>query len=540
MSRFEEILARCIDEVKAGRSTIEDCVARYPHVREQLEPLLRIALEIRETPDVRPSTSFRIRARVQLMDQIHSKGAVAKGSRLRYHDRLNPIAYVRRSSMVGIVIAIVLALSAIGGGTAYASQASLPGDTLYPVKLATEEFRMMLPGGDIVRAERSLGFAERRVEEMLALAERERTQHLDVAAARYEDAIKNVLARLERVRDYGPEGTNITAIVGNATASHLGALDRVYDLVPDVARAAVASAREASLRGQQSALAALSKANPLRATEMNLAAMNGRLDRVRATAGRGDVEEVENVLGQYEAMSMFGEEISRIARSEGIDVAEVEEATAGAISGHLSVLDEVDDQAPVQARPAIARARQVSMYRFGDSVMGLAQEYPARAIHINLAAMEERMNRVMARIGSADAVEGALEQFETMAQFGEVISRMAREAGRDSDEVEALVAEATIVHLEVLADVWERVPEQARAIIEDVMARAQIRHQARVEAMEQRGMDSPRFPVIPEHVRKRVEERVREQRIWMEREGMLGGSLPPGFGDGIGCPGCRR
>jgi hypothetical protein len=536
LSRFEEILARCIDEVKAGRSTIQDCVASYPHVREQLEPLLRIALQIPETPDVRPSTSFQIKARVQLMDQIHSKGAVTKRSWFRYHDWVSPMRYARRFSMVGIVIAMVLALSAIGGGTAYASQASLPGDTLYPVKLATEEFRMMLPGGDAAKTERALGFAERRVQEMLALAEGERSQHLDMAAAKYEDAIKNVIARLERVRDRASNGANITAIVGNATARHLGVLDRVYDLVPDEAKAAVARAREASLGGQQNVLAALSKANPLRASEMNLAAMNGRLDRIRTTAWRGDVEEAENALGQYEAMSFFGEEISRIARSEGIDVAELEEATAEAILRHLSILDQVEDQAPVQARPAIARARQVSMYRFGDCLMGLAQEYPGRAIHINLAAMGERMNRVMARIGSADAVDGALEQFEAMAQFSEEISRMAQESGRDSEEVEALVAEATVVHLEVLADVWERVPEQAQTAVEEVMARVQIRHQARLETMEQRGMDSPRAPVIPQHVRERVEERMREQRAWMEREKMLGGSVPPGWS----CQGCRR
>ena len=48
MKKFEDILFECIEDIKAGRSSIEDCLDRYPSVREQLEPLLRINLEIRK------------------------------------------------------------------------------------------------------------------------------------------------------------------------------------------------------------------------------------------------------------------------------------------------------------------------------------------------------------------------------------------------------------------------------------------------------------------------------------------------------------
>ena len=48
LKKFEDILVQCIEDIKAGRSSIEDCLDRYPSVREQLEPLLRTALEIRK------------------------------------------------------------------------------------------------------------------------------------------------------------------------------------------------------------------------------------------------------------------------------------------------------------------------------------------------------------------------------------------------------------------------------------------------------------------------------------------------------------
>ena len=40
----EEILAICIDEIQSGRSTIEDCIRRYPAVGKELRSLLEIAL----------------------------------------------------------------------------------------------------------------------------------------------------------------------------------------------------------------------------------------------------------------------------------------------------------------------------------------------------------------------------------------------------------------------------------------------------------------------------------------------------------------
>ncbi len=48
MKKCEDMLVQHIEDIKAGRSSIEDCLDRYQPVREQLEPLLRIALEIRK------------------------------------------------------------------------------------------------------------------------------------------------------------------------------------------------------------------------------------------------------------------------------------------------------------------------------------------------------------------------------------------------------------------------------------------------------------------------------------------------------------
>ena len=72
MRKVEVILIQSIDDIKAGRAGLEDCLNRYPDVRNELEPLLRIALSIKEPADIRPSDAFKIRARVNLMEHIHA------------------------------------------------------------------------------------------------------------------------------------------------------------------------------------------------------------------------------------------------------------------------------------------------------------------------------------------------------------------------------------------------------------------------------------------------------------------------------------
>jgi uncharacterized protein (DUF433 family) len=100
LKKFEDILAQCIEDIKAGRSSIEDCLDRYPSLREQLEPLLRIALAIREPPDAKPSPAFKIKARVQLMDQIHERRTVTKWPWPRYNNQVRPKIYSRRFSVM--------------------------------------------------------------------------------------------------------------------------------------------------------------------------------------------------------------------------------------------------------------------------------------------------------------------------------------------------------------------------------------------------------------------------------------------------------
>lgn len=397
MRRFEDILAGCIDDLKQGRANIEDCLDRYPSLRERLEPLLRLALQIGEPAHTSPSLDFKLKARVRLMEEIHERQGITRWPWLRYRGARKQMVLRRRFSMVGIIVAIVLTVTAAGGGTAYASQASLPGDTLYPVKLATEEVRMGLPGDEIAKAERALTFAERRVAEMEALTARGRTEDLALAVERYDEAIDRVTARIERANDRGLATGNVTARVAEATARHLSVLDRVYDRVPDQAKPAIAHAREVSQRGHENALGALARSNGMRAAEINRRAMWARLDRARTMAEGEDAEGALAAVEQFERMADLGEEISRIAWESPNDAGDVEEFIADAVPNHMEVLAQVWQMVPEQARPAIERAMTEAVVRHQERSQALERR-GVRAAPIRPIAPMPLWERVEERV----------------------------------------------------------------------------------------------------------------------------------------------
>jgi len=348
-------------------------LAKYPSMRKELEPLLRIALSIQQPPDVKPSPAFKVKARVQLMEQIHAKRGVTKWSGVRYTGQMKPILYKRRFNMVAIIIAIVLAVSALGGGTVYASQGSLPGDTLYPVKLGTEQARLVLTPSDAAKVGLQLTFADSRLEEMAALVKKGKPEKINIAVNGYDGVIAMVIQRIE-ANGEGLDLADISEVVALATSEHLFVLDGVMDIVPEEAEEAIGKAKGVSIKGHGNALRALATENPERAMEINLAAVEGRLNKAKAEAEEDEFEEAENAIEESTELSGFGEEISEIARGLGKDITTVEQLVARATGHHLDVLALVYEKVPEQAKPAIERAMTVSVRGHERAVEALKEK----------------------------------------------------------------------------------------------------------------------------------------------------------------------
>ena len=69
---IETILTNCIEEIKSGKATLAQCLDHYPSRRQELEPLLKMALIIKEPPTFNLDSSYKQSAKARLLQQIRT------------------------------------------------------------------------------------------------------------------------------------------------------------------------------------------------------------------------------------------------------------------------------------------------------------------------------------------------------------------------------------------------------------------------------------------------------------------------------------
>jgi hypothetical protein len=172
---LEAVLSECLNQMNKGES-VEACVAQYPTLAARLEPLLRLALQVKALRQEQAPSPVAMQAGRQrlLREAARLKSAqLDKAHTGRVPWWLNLQALMRRS-MAAAVLASLLVVVALGTGTIAASANSLPGDALYSVKRATEEFQLLLTFDQQSKARLVQKLDERRREEAKAIASSQR------------------------------------------------------------------------------------------------------------------------------------------------------------------------------------------------------------------------------------------------------------------------------------------------------------------------------------------------------------------------------
>lgn len=154
----------------------------------------KLFADIRNVP---VDTEFLRSLRLRLESDIRATPALAR----------QPFAYRRVLSAV-TAAGLFLGVS----GTVFASQASLPGEPLYPVKKFTEEARLAVTPGDQSKAELRLSLAQERLKEintLLSVKSGTPTAKANVeplvrqAEKDFEDQLQNVSRAADNVRAAG-------------------------------------------------------------------------------------------------------------------------------------------------------------------------------------------------------------------------------------------------------------------------------------------------------------------------------------------------
>ena len=180
---FNNILDECLERLLVKGETIEQCLQSYPEQAANLKPLLQTALATRQAVAIQPRAEFKARARYQ------------------FRSALQEAASPRRRPFLGwlprwaTVVAIVLGVLMMGGGTIAAASYSMPDNLLYPVKLATEQVQLTLTPSDIGKAKLYAKFADRRVAEIIYTANKGNAQQIEAITQRLDKRLV-MLARL--------------------------------------------------------------------------------------------------------------------------------------------------------------------------------------------------------------------------------------------------------------------------------------------------------------------------------------------------------
>ncbi len=142
---------------------------------DSFDPQLKKSLDsLNNVPDRNPNAAMQGRAKFLSQAQNYKK-AVSQGSETRHKGWMINIFGLRketfRMSTLATILAIIGLILGGSGATVFASQASLPGDFLYPVKTVTEDSQYQLTTNNQARFELMLEFSARRVEEIKQLIE---------------------------------------------------------------------------------------------------------------------------------------------------------------------------------------------------------------------------------------------------------------------------------------------------------------------------------------------------------------------------------
>ena len=194
---LNDILDQCLDRLMFKGDTVELCLADYPQYADELKPLLEASLITNRISSLEPDQAFKAKARNELFTAL--KEAEVKKSQSIFKFGSQPLW----ARLVAVIVVLLIAT----GGTAAASIGSMPDDFLYPVKRATEQVQLAFTFTNLGKAEAYARMANRRVEEIIFMANEDNLDDIEVLATSLDSNLKNI-AEYSLREDSADRGTS--------------------------------------------------------------------------------------------------------------------------------------------------------------------------------------------------------------------------------------------------------------------------------------------------------------------------------------------
>jgi len=190
-----------------------------PRKENNLEHMLA---SLKNMQEVSPDSDFRKNARIRMLNRISPQPMSQRSP-----------AFFAKPFQFALATLMIFLLG--GTGTVFAAQSSLPSDTLYPVKTASEQTLLAIAPPSS-RGQVALMIADRRANELKRLNALGRNNQIPNAVSAYERSIKQV-----QDVDHLPQ-----EVIDQHLATHQEVLNEVLQKVPEQAKPAIEKAIDAS------------------------------------------------------------------------------------------------------------------------------------------------------------------------------------------------------------------------------------------------------------------------------------------------------
>jgi len=221
---------------------------------QPIDPRLNDLLDlIREVPPRDPEAESRGRTRyLAEVDALfeRERGSLLAVSRTgspntNSHKREHLSIFRPRLAFTSLLAILSMLVILFGGAgiTAYAAQAALPGDALYPVKTGLELTQVRLSRNAALQAQLYMNFAERRLDEIALLVAQGRFEDIHQATLEFETNVQRAINTLNIVAAGDPAQAQELAIqISNALTRYVEILKGMLTIVPDPVRPALEKA----------------------------------------------------------------------------------------------------------------------------------------------------------------------------------------------------------------------------------------------------------------------------------------------------------
>ena len=212
---MEEVLAESLAALEQGEG-LEAVLARYPEAAGEIRPLLEMAVWMGSARGaVEPRAGYVRASRSRLVGRIAELQAAPQ---LSWWGRLGLwwsglFVGGRRYALQLAVVVVMLACLVLGSsGIAYASQGTLPGDVLYPVKLGVEQVQLWANVDPAEEVRLHMRFSQNRLEEIEELVKLNRYQDVHQAMLDYDYHIDQATQQISRLAQQNPAGAGELAL----------------------------------------------------------------------------------------------------------------------------------------------------------------------------------------------------------------------------------------------------------------------------------------------------------------------------------------